>query len=738
MKRRIGILVLSSMLMVQQVSASSLVYASYDNSSRTNVEGQDKIVGSMINVDDQVTTTWTSGNTTVTLEGDVLKVTAIKGTDGSMEDDKNDWVSSHIGKIRSIVVEKGVTSIGRNAFKGLIYTEFASIAGTVTSIGDGAFADCKNMDSILIQESVTTFGTGVFEGSNLVNVRVYYGSAAHIAISKENVMYSFVDFKLPYVFTDYKFDHTTETEFPASISYGTASTLRGIEINGVALPEDKYIVTGKDVAIQSSAFDGLSNKVEIKFCFVLDDGKHVMESYFITDIRLTTAGTPVILETIEHTFFDEAQSDVIIPVEMNGAELEEVKLGDVVVEEEKYSTKKDAVVLTNSYVKSLDYGYNDFMLYFNDGTECEVLLFREESIDNSEVPAVLNYYSELDSNDVIMKYTLGLRDTAATAVTGILVDGKEYTNITRTTGPIYTVDEQNKTITINAAFIESLALDDGYHVFGATFNDTAKTSSKTVLVLKEENTSVDGPGTGDNDTTPTPPADGDNSSDGNDGITPTPPTTDIPTTPPVTETPSAPVIPPVVETPIVPVTPPVVETPIVPVTPPTEEVPEEEEKEESKLTLSKTSATLYTKGLKTIKLTAKVSGESKKVTYTSSNSKVATVSQSGTVTAKSVGTATITAETNGIKATCKIVVKKPTLKVNQSKLSVRVGKSKRITASIKPVGNIKFTSSNKKVATVTKNGTVKGKKAGTAKITVECHGIKKTVKVTVKKASSKK
>ena len=148
--------------------------------------------------------------------------------------------------------------------------------------------------------------------------------------------------------------------------------------------------------------------------------------------------------------------------------------------------------------------------------------------------------------------------------------------------------------------------------------------------------------------------------------------------------------------------------------------------------LNKTTATLYTKAKKTLQLVATVKGQSKKVTYTSSNSKVAKVSSSGKIVAVATGKATITARANGVTATCKITVKKPVLSVNRTKVTVKPGKTVKLTAKATPSSAIKFTSSNKKIATVTSKGVVKGIKKGTAKITVSCNGVSKKVQVTVK------
>lgn len=150
------------------------------------------------------------------------------------------------------------------------------------------------------------------------------------------------------------------------------------------------------------------------------------------------------------------------------------------------------------------------------------------------------------------------------------------------------------------------------------------------------------------------------------------------------------------------------------------------------ITLKKKTATIY-KG-KTTTLKATVTGaEAAKVTFTSNNTKVATVNKTtGKVTAKAKGTATITAKYGDVKVTCKVTVKNPTLTLSKTSASVKVGKTTKITAKATPSGKVTYKSSNKKVATVSSNGTVKGIKKGTAKITVTCNGVSKTVKVTVK------
>ncbi len=147
--------------------------------------------------------------------------------------------------------------------------------------------------------------------------------------------------------------------------------------------------------------------------------------------------------------------------------------------------------------------------------------------------------------------------------------------------------------------------------------------------------------------------------------------------------------------------------------------------------LNASSKTLYTKGQTkaTLKLTTNLSD---KVTWTSSNKKVATVNSKGVVTAKAKGTTTITVTCGEFKASCKVTVKTPTLKLTKTSANVKVGKTVKISAKATPSGKITYKSSNTKIATVTSKGVVKGKQKGTAKITVTCNGVKKVFTVKVK------
>lgn len=135
---------------------------------------------------------------------------------------------------------------------------------------------------------------------------------------------------------------------------------------------------------------------------------------------------------------------------------------------------------------------------------------------------------------------------------------------------------------------------------------------------------------------------------------------------------------------------------------------------------------------KTITLKAKVKPKNTTdtITWTSSNDKVATVKE-GVVTAVAKGKAVIEAKVGKKVVKCKVTVKTPadSITLAENSIKVKVGSKTKLKATIAPANSkekITWKSSNKKVASVTANGVVKGIKKGTAKITAKTESGKKT------------
>ena len=91
---------------------------------------------------------------------------------------------------------------------------------------------------------------------------------------------------------------------------------------------------------------------------------------------------------------------------------------------------------------------------------------------------------------------------------------------------------------------------------------------------------------------------------------------------------------------------------------------------------------------------------------------------------------------SGVSAAPKKTVKATSVKLNKSLITLKAKQSYNLKATIEPkkatTKTLIWSSSNKKVATVTSKGKVTAKKNGTAVITVKVKGTKKSAKCTVK------
>ena len=138
---------------------------------------------------------------------------------------------------------------------------------------------------------------------------------------------------------------------------------------------------------------------------------------------------------------------------------------------------------------------------------------------------------------------------------------------------------------------------------------------------------------------------------------------------------------------------------------------------------------------------ANVSGK-EKAKWSSSDKTIATVNSSGVVSGKTKGNVIITAKIGGVNYKQKVSVKSPSVTLSKTEATLHVGKKAKVfmddyfllTATTDPANQkVTWTSSNSKVATVSKKGVVKALKKGKATITVTTANNKKaSIKITVK------
>ena len=178
--------------------------------------------------------------------------------------------------------------------------------------------------------------------------------------------------------------------------------------------------------------------------------------------------------------------------------------------------------------------------------------------------------------------------------------------------------------------------------------------------------------------------------------------------------------------------------------------PEPEEIPITGVKLNKTNITLEKGKTETLQATVEPSNttQSKDIKWSTNNSSVATVVE-GVVITVGPGTAEITATTvNGKTATCKVTVTEPQtepdpevpitgVKLNKTNITLEKGKTETLQATVEPSNttqskDIKWSTNNSSVATVSQSGVVTAVAKGEALITATAsNGMQTSCKVTV-------
>ena len=141
--------------------------------------------------------------------------------------------------------------------------------------------------------------------------------------------------------------------------------------------------------------------------------------------------------------------------------------------------------------------------------------------------------------------------------------------------------------------------------------------------------------------------------------------------------------------------------------------------------LKYTKVTLWKQSSQTNKLL----GATSKVKWKTSSKKIATVSSKGKIKGKKAGKCKVTAVHKGKKYVCTVYVRNPKLRSKKATVHNTDYYQQRV---IGGSGKIKWTTSNKKVATVTAKGVITAKKKGTATIKVKSGSKSKKIKIKVK------
>lgn len=116
---------------------------------------------------------WSVNNGTLTISGNG-KMRFLFNTNGSSQQYSciAPW-ESYKNKVTSVVIEEGISSIGKFAFAGFTNLETVSIPNTVTEIESNAFSKCNNLKSIKLPSSLETLNSSAFDYcSSLKNIEI--------------------------------------------------------------------------------------------------------------------------------------------------------------------------------------------------------------------------------------------------------------------------------------------------------------------------------------------------------------------------------------------------------------------------------------------------------------------------------------------------------------------------------------------------------------------------------------
>ena len=123
-------------------------------------------------------TQWTSGDCTLTLSNGTMTVSGKGAMADYTQSDKRPWDGNR-NDITSVVVESGVTSVGKNTFESFSNLTSVTLPEDFTAIGPYAFCNCSSLQSITIPSTVTSIGEGAFEGcSSMTSVTLPEGLTA--------------------------------------------------------------------------------------------------------------------------------------------------------------------------------------------------------------------------------------------------------------------------------------------------------------------------------------------------------------------------------------------------------------------------------------------------------------------------------------------------------------------------------------------------------------------------------
>ena len=131
---------------------------------------------------------------TYTLDSSGLLTISGKGDMEDYDDDIDSPLFNSRSEINHIVIEDGVTSIGKYSFPGFRNLASVELPNSVASIGDYAFYYCESLKNIKIPSSVKDIGLNAFNYCYYLNIEVDENNEVYS--SEDGVLYNKTKLKL--------------------------------------------------------------------------------------------------------------------------------------------------------------------------------------------------------------------------------------------------------------------------------------------------------------------------------------------------------------------------------------------------------------------------------------------------------------------------------------------------------------------------------------------------------------
>ena len=207
----------------------------------------------------------------------------ISGT-GAMKDynaDDNPSPAYNNSKVKKIVIEKGVTSVGDYAFRSCNNLTSIMISNSVTSIGNSAFFYCTSLTSVTIPDNVTSIENYAFAYTGLKSITIP-DSVTNIG------NYAFAGCK----------DLTSITIPDSVTSIGNSAFYNCSSLTSITIPDS---VT----SIGTATFSGCKNLTSIT---IPDSVTSIGNSAFVGCKNLTSITIPDSVTSIGESVFSDCES----------------------------------------------------------------------------------------------------------------------------------------------------------------------------------------------------------------------------------------------------------------------------------------------------------------------------------------------------------------------------------------------------------------------------------------------